>query len=208
MSNTDPVIEAMGTARSMRWLKPDPVDPDLVTRVIWAGTRASSPNNVQPWEFVVVTSAQAKRRIHEALLAGFGPIASALPDDQDPRLPSDPSERRTYQGARNLMANLPSVPVIVLVGAWNIYPADEPVAEMAYSAIFAAAQNMLVAARSLGLGAAFTTFHRAAEAQIRSFLNLPPDLILGVTMPLGWPDRPFGPVQRRPVEEVIHYECW
>ena len=47
-------FEAMGTAVSMRWLKPDPVPDDLVDRLLWAATHASNPGNVQPWDFVVV----------------------------------------------------------------------------------------------------------------------------------------------------------
>jgi nitroreductase len=47
-----------------------------------------------------------------------------------------------------------------------------------------------------------------AETEIREILRIPDDRLLGVTMPLGWPARPFGPVTRRPVSEVIHYDTW
>jgi hypothetical protein len=47
-----------------------------------------------------------------------------------------------------------------------------------------------------------------AETEIREILRIPDDRLLRVTMPLGWPARPFGPVTRRPVSEVIHYDTW
>ncbi len=39
------VIEAMETCSAARYLKPDPVPQDLIERVIYAATRASSPGN-------------------------------------------------------------------------------------------------------------------------------------------------------------------
>jgi nitroreductase len=204
--NDDAVLEVMGTARSMRWLTEDPVDPHLVERVVWAGTRASSPGNSQAWDFVVVTSPEIKHRIQQAI-AGPRPGGSAR-QIREAQLPSDPTHRRTLLGAQHLLATLHTAPVLIFVCGANRYPEGAPRLEWAYSAVYAAAQNMLVAARALGLGAAFTTFHQLAEAQVRDILRIPEDRILAVTMPLGWPARPFGPVTRRPVVEVIHHDGW
>jgi nitroreductase len=76
------------------------------------------------------------------------------------------------------------------------------------SAVYAAAQNLLLGARACGLGAAFTTFHLGAEDAIRRLLKIPDDKFIGVTMPLGWPAAPFGQLTRRPLEEVVHFESW
>jgi nitroreductase len=202
------VLEVLGSARSMRWFKEDPVDWALVEQVIWAGTRASSPNNTQGWDFVVVTEPETKRRVQEAILArSSAPPAGSRPA-AEPAAPMDPTQRRTLQGARNVMTTMPDIPVLIFVCGSNTYPEGAPVLAWAYSAMYAASQNMLVAARALGLGAAFTTFHQQAEPEIRSLLGIPDDRIIGVTMPLGWPARPFGPVTRRPVAEVLHRDAW
>jgi nitroreductase len=207
MSTPEIVLEVMGTARSMRWLKEDPVEWDLVEKVIWAGTRASSPNNTQGWDFVVVTSAETKRKVQEAILARSSP-----PPDSGARAaaaaPLDPTQRRTLQGARNALMTMNEVPVLIFVCGSNTYPEGAPILAWAYSAMYAAAQNMIVAARALGLGAAFTTFHQQAEAEIRQILHVPDDRLIGVTMPLGWPARQFGPVTRKPVSDVIHRDEW
>jgi|SRR5215211_4043832 len=68
MQVDEAVLDVMGTARSMRWLTDDPVDPALVERVVWAGTRASSPGNSQAWDFLVVTSSEIKRRVQHAIV--------------------------------------------------------------------------------------------------------------------------------------------
>ena len=51
------LFEAMYTARSLRHFKPDPVPPELITRVLDAAIRASSGGNTQHWSFVVVRDA-------------------------------------------------------------------------------------------------------------------------------------------------------
>jgi nitroreductase len=58
------VFEAMGTARAMRWLKPDAVPMSVIERVLWAATRATSPNNQQPWDFIVVQDHDYRTRYH------------------------------------------------------------------------------------------------------------------------------------------------
>ena len=55
------VIEAMETCSAARYLRPDPVPQDLIERVIYAATRASSPGNSQEWDFIVVRNPEAKQ---------------------------------------------------------------------------------------------------------------------------------------------------
>jgi nitroreductase len=79
---------------------------------------------------------------------------------------------------------------------------------MMYSAVFAAAQNLMVAARSLGLGAAYTTFQLTCENEMKSLLGIPEESRICVTIPVGWPGRTFGSLTRKPVESVTHYDHW
>ncbi|MGB8388996.1 nitroreductase family protein [Mycobacterium sp.] len=193
-------LEAMGTARAMRYFLPEPVPNSLVEKVIWAGTRASSANNCQPWDFVVVQAADVRARLG----ALFAPLASA----EVVQSVQEPTARRTVAGAMNLLASLREVPVLIFVCGQNNYPEQAPDPTFMYSAVYAAAQNMVVAARALGLGAAFTTIHRFAEPDVRDILAIPDDRFIAVTIPLGRPARPFGPLTRRPVEDVLHHDRW
>lgn len=195
-------LEAIGTARAMRWLKPDPVPPPLMEKVLWAATRASSPNNVQPWDFVVVQDSDTRRRIGGL----FAPLVPA--ERPVPPADVDATTRRTAEGAMNLMANFGDVPAVVFVCGANVYPPGEPDVTYMYSAVFAAAQNLVVAARAVGLGAAFTTFHRYFDAPLRELLGIPDDRFIAVTIPVGWPARPYGPLTRKPLEQVVHQDHW
>ena len=185
----------------MRWFKPDPVPEELLEKVLWAATRASSPNNTQCWDFVVVTDAAQRAALGEALKP-FAEVAAKMPD------PADATDQRTLQGARNLAAHIADVPVIVVICGRNIYPEHQPREHFMWSAVHAAAQNLLVAARALGLGAAFTTLHGTAPGEFHRILSIPEDRHIGVTMPLGWPDGPVGPVTRKPLTEVVHRDRW
>ena len=67
----------------------------------------------------------------------------------------------------------------------------------AYASILPAVQNLLLAARALGLGTTLTTLHRAFEAELRALLALPATIEPVVIVPLGWPADRFGPTRRR-----------
>jgi nitroreductase len=198
------VFEAMETCRAMRYLKPDPVPEELIRKVIHAATRASSPGNSQPWSFVVIRDAGVKSRVGAALRQALGPAIEGLARSARRR----PVEERMYAGVKHLLAGFEAVPVYVLVCGRAVYPPERPSREMLSAALYPAGQNLIVAARALGLGTTFTTFHALVEPTLRAELALPNDLILGVMVAMGWPARRFGPVARKPLDEVLHWDRW
>jgi nitroreductase len=194
----------MGTAVSMRWLKPDPVPDELVDRLLWAATRASNPGNVQPWDFVVVQDEETRRDVAEIMTSNLAGIRRAASGP----LPVNPSQRRMIQGARHLVEHLGDAPVIIFICGNNVYPPDGPQEHMMYSAVFAAAQNLMVAARASGLGAAYTTFQLRSEDELKARLGIPVQTKICVTIPVGWPDREYGALTRKPTETVVHHDHW
>jgi len=76
------VIEAMETCSAARYLRPDPVPQDLIERVIYAATRASSPGNSQEWDFIVVRNPEAKRKIRDLLALAIQGDASGSVNDR------------------------------------------------------------------------------------------------------------------------------
>ena len=193
------VLQAMGTSRAVRQFKTDPVSEELLETLVWAATRAPSPMNLQPWCFVVVTDRGVLQAVADLL-----PGPDSLPD---PATAKDEEERRTYVGARDLAGSFATVPAIIFVCLRRLrYSERQEEAGVGLSAVFTAAENILVAARSLGLGAAFTTFHSRGGAELRELLGLPERYEIKVTIPIGWPARQVSAVSRRPVEEVLHWQ--
>ena len=193
-------LTAMETCRAIRYLKPDPVPEDLLRRLVYYATRASSPGNSQGWEFVVVRDRAKKQLIGSAIRAG----SPGAPDTSR----ADPVVRRMVRGAMHLIERFEDMPAIVFVCGRNAYPPQAPLKRFVWSTVYPAAQNLIVAARALGLGTAFTTLHEFAEPTIRTTLGIPDAVFLGVTIPVGFPDRPFGPVSRKPIDDVLHWDGW
>ncbi len=55
-----PLEEAMETQRAIRRLRPDPVDDELLRRLIELALKAPTGSNAQNWEFIVVRDAAVK----------------------------------------------------------------------------------------------------------------------------------------------------
>src|SRR5262249_55908844 len=64
------------------------------------------------------------------------------------------------------------------------------------SSIYPAVQNMLLAARALGLGATVTTLYLQFDTEAEAALGLPPNVHSYALLPIGYPMGRFGPVRR------------
>jgi len=69
-------------------------------------------------------------------------------------------------------------------------------------------QNMLLAARALGLGATLTTLHLRFEKETEAALGLPPDVHSYALLPIGYPMGRFGPVGRAPLADFVYENRW
>src|SRR4029077_20471025 len=76
------------------------------------------------------------------------------------------------------------------------------------SSIYPAVQNMLLAARALGLGATLTTLHLVFEKEAEAALGLPPGLHSYALLPIGYPMGRFGPVRRVALADVVYEDLW
>ena len=189
------VLEALSTARAIRYLKPEPLPDAVLEKLVWGATRASNPGNSQGWEFVVVRDRATKERLGAAVRERMGAGIRSMPRE-------GPMQRRMLDGAAHLLEHFAEVPAWIVICGRKVYPPQAPSEAMVWSTVYPAAQNLTLAARGLGLGTTFTTFQAAAEAEFRAELGIPDDVLMAVSVALGFPDREFGPVLRKPVSEV------
>ena len=195
-------LEAMDTAIAMRYFKDEPVPREVLEKLIYYATRASSPGNSQGWEFVVIDDATIKQKIGDVVKAAMGPTFANRPQGLEGVF------ERMYLGAEHLANNFGSVPAWILGGARKVYPPDAPTDAFMYSTIYPAGQNLIVAARAMGLGAVFTTFQMMVEPLLREELAVPEDVHLCLFVGVGYADRKFSKVRRKPVAEVLHWNGW
>lgn len=185
MSNMT-LSEAIHTQRAIRHFKPDPLDDDLIEQMIEAATRAPNGGNRQPWRFIVVKDRETKAKLGEL----FDQLGEVRPGGAPDRTP---------------WAN---VPVLIVICSYTA-PGEHEQGPLAGAAsILPAVQNLLLTARSLGIGTVLTTRWHAREAECRAILGLPDTAQIHVIVPAGWPLTRFGRTTRKPVSEVTYRDRW
>jgi nitroreductase len=76
-----------------------------------------------------------------------------------------------------------------------------------WATAYTATENVLLAARALGLGAVMTVpMVLAPPRTYEKILGLPRNLLLAAIVPIGYPQGNFGPVARPPAESVISWD--
>jgi nitroreductase len=207
-------FETIATQRAIRRFRPDPVPDALVHRVLEAATRAPSARGAEPWAFVVVRDAARRAEVGRLYLAAWeaaGQLTNATDADHDVKHATHYA--RMMRGADALARTLGTVPVLIVccLDHARLGPIADATGGLrapgaAYASILPAVQNLLLAARALGLGTTLTTLHRAFEPALRALLELPASVEPVVLVPLGFPRDRFGPTRRRAVEEVAHLD--
>lgn len=179
----------------MRRLDPsqDVSDADLET-ILFAATKAPSARNEQPVRWVVVRDRELRLRL--------GEIYRELARSQAPIAAPDPSSAKLARSVDHLVHHLADAPVLLVACA---YGADDV---RTAAAVYPAVQNLMLAARSLGLGTTLTSRHRLAMAETRAVLGIPDDVNIYAVIPLGYPLGRWGEAPRLPVREVAHRDRW
>ncbi len=205
------VFETMHSMRAMRRLKTDPVPIEMIRKILGAGTRAPSGQNLQGWAFVVLQKAANKKffqeRYYQAMMDRFGEAMRPKDDDKS-------SWARIIRSALHLAEHMHEAPVLLLVCGKRDWPFTVPEekregkAPPSYGSIYPCIQNILLACRALGLGASLTTMHQMFEDELQERLGIPFEFGVVATIPIGFPKGKFGPVNRRPVSEVTHFDKW
>ena len=217
MATETGLFETMATLRAMRRLKPDAVPEPLLWRVLEAATKAPSGSNRQAWHFVVVREPATKRFIQECYHAAFQRYVEATMQAVAAGkvvMSADEGEQRMRMGRAGfyLAAHLAEVPVLLFacIDRTSTIDVGSSTADASglYGSIYPAVQNILLACRALGLGAVLTTLHLLYEDEIKQRLGIPPEIHAAAMIPIGYPRGRFGPVVRRPPEEVTHWERW
>jgi nitroreductase len=203
MELTMPLEEAMRTQRAIRRLKPDPVDDALLLHLIELAQKAPTGSNAQNWEFVVVKDRAVKARLaklNRGAWRVYGGLGRRLARN-------DPAMQRIIKAVQWQADHFEEIPAIVVACLRGPRPWLPPVAATSYyGSIYPSVQNLLLAARAAGLGAALITLPLWSTILARRALGLPWSVTPCAVVPLGWPIGRYGPTTRRPVGEVVHVD--
>lgn len=192
-----PLGEAIFTQRSIRRFRPDPIPMEDLRLVIEAAVRAPNGGNRQIARFLVVTD---RDRIQK-----FGALYreawwAKRKDEKGWTKPEDiPPDEKTYRSASVLAEEMKDVPCVVL--AYGMPPGWA-------NSVIPAVQNMMLAARALGIGSIPTTLHPSVMDRVHALFGIPKDAVFHFCIPLGYPRGTFGPNVRRPTSETTFLDRW
>jgi nitroreductase len=191
------VGEAMFTQRAIRRLRPDPIPEADIQLILEAAVKAPSGGNQQFARFLVVTDRDRIREFgalyHEAWWA-------KRRDIEGWKGPEDiPPGNKVSLSAMRLANEIGDAPCIVFVLGRAPAPANS---------VITCAQNLMLAARALGIGSVPTTLHPQVMDRFNAMFGIPEDTVFHFCIPLGYPRGNFGPTSRRPAAEVSHWDRW
>lgn len=181
-----------------------PVERAVVLDCLRLAIQAPTASNTQRWRFLVVTDAAKRAALADLYReAGADYLRGAARS-------SEGQTRRVYESAVYLAEHLHEVPVHVIPcilgradGGANAQAASH------YGSILPAAWSFMLALRSRGLGAAWTTLHLLKEKEAAALLGIPDDVTQVALLPVAYTlGDEFQPAARPPVEEVTYLDAW
>ena len=188
-----PIGEAIFTQRAIRRFRPDPVGLADVHLILEAAVRAPNGGNQQVARFLVVTNRELLRDFgalyHEAWWAKRRDEGFERREDLPPR----------YVAAAGLADAMSEVPCVVLALALH---------HGAANSVIPAVQNLMLAARSIGIGSVPTTLHPSVMARLHALFGIPDDVGFHLCVPLGYPAGNFGPNDRLPTSATTFLDRW
>ena len=188
-----PLGEAIFTQRSIRRFKPDPIPVQDIRLILEAAVRAPNGGNQQIARFLVVNDPETIREFgalyHEAWWAKRHDEGFRTGED----LP------RRFRAAAGLADAMADVPCIVFALALHNGPADS---------VVPAVQNLMLAARAIGIGSVPTTLHPSVMDRFHRTFDIPDDVGFHFCVPLGYPQGNFGPNVRKPTSETTFLNRW
>ena len=195
------VFDIIDTTRTMRRLKPDPVPDELVVKILRAGIRAPNGGNNQTWHFVVVKDMAIKKAVQVIYKRAFDEVIGPRYASSPPPPGSDAAKySRQHKAVEYLTDHYHEAPVWIVA---CLNHGSGQAGRMSGASIYPAVQNMLLAARALGLGASLTTRHALFAEEADAALELPPGYLSYAILPIGYPLGNFGPVGRGELKDFV-----
>lgn len=214
---TEPLdlYDALLTTRAMRRFTDDPVSDDDIVACLRAAVQAPSGGNIQPYQFLVVTDPDKRAELGRIYLKAWERYAPAVAAVTPPARTEEAGRRhaRNVAVSDELARALGAVPVHILVLMPSISMAiEDDQGQMdvgpTYASVYPAVQNLILAARSRGLGTVLTTVYRIYEDEVRAVCAVPDRFEIVALLPLGHPTGRWGIAARRPAESLTSWNTY
>jgi nitroreductase len=234
-ANDSSLFDVMWTCRAMRRLEPDPVPEEMLLQLVDAALHGPSGSNAQNWRFVIVRERMQKEKIQSLWKKTWGFYLDTFATAELRPGETAEQREKTKSVATDLANHIADVPALIFVcvardeqlakalaspatmkklvqhfgigGAVRLGLSSSRINGLADgSTAYPAVQNLLLAARALGLGAVLTTQHFFVPGEFEAAIGLPSTVTLAAVIPVGYPKGKFGPVQRPDPRAVVSWD--
>lgn len=201
LSQTDHLLRTTRAVRKRLDLE-RPVPRELIEECLDVAIQAPTGGNTQRWRFVVVDDPEKKQALADMYRTGWKPyLEASMKRREDEGLAP---ETRVSDSADYLADHLHEVPAMLVPCLLD--RGDGP---GFWASIVPAVWSFMLAARSRGLGTAYTTIHLFEEAKAAELLGIPETVSQAALIPIGYyTGDDFKPAKRRPVGEITYWNTW
>lgn len=204
----DAVYKCIFNRRDVRGqFLPDPIQDEILARILRAAHHAPSVGFMQPWDFIVITDVAVKRKVRDAFQAANREAAEMFDDER----------QRTYRALK--LEGILEAPVGICVtcdrsrtGSVVLGRTHQPEMDL-YSAV-CAVQNLWLAARAENIGVSWVSIVRPDD--LRNALGIPPAIQPIAYLCVGYvssflrkPElETAGWLPRTPLGDVLWFDRW
>jgi nitroreductase len=205
------LYDVMSTLRAVRKLRPDPIPPEVLDRVLQAACWAPTGGNTQPWRVVVATGDETKQALREIYepewerySTGFMKMMAGLPPEELAKW------ERIVAAGDHLAQHLAQAPAILMFCANPAMMAItdaklDRVSMVGGGSVYPAVQNAMLACVQEGLGCTLTTLHCLQEDRVKEVLGIPDEWATVGMVPIGYPvGKGHGPITRQPPSAMAY----
>jgi len=196
------VQQLIRTRRSVRHFSLAAIPPEILERILETATWAPSAHNRQPWRFVVLKTAEARRRLAEGMGAAFR--QDLLADGR-----SLEEVEASVDRSRQRILSAPAAILLCLdTKLGDVYP--DPARQqaeylMGVQSVALAGGTLLLAAHAEGLGGVWVCAPLFAQGAARQALELPAEWEPQGLILLGYPEKYPDIRPRLPLATVTRY---
>ena len=180
------MLEIINKHRSIRNFLEKPVPQDVLEKILYAGTRASTTGNMQVYSMVVTTRQEIKNKLWESHfkqdMVNQAPVVITFCADFN-RFVKWCRQRKAEPGYDNFLSFFTAAIDALLV-----------------------AQNVALAAETFNLGICYLGTTTYMAENIIGILDLPKYVVPVTTLVIGYPNESPGLTDRLPLEAVVHYD--
>lgn len=202
------LFDAIGTTRSIRRFRDEPVDEEDLATMLFAASRAPTGSNRQRVRWLVLrdgpSALEARRLLGGAARQLWGGKRADDGYDEGSGVEASSPKARMARTMTEFVDGFERIPVILLPAL--VRYRDPTPTEGA--SVYPAAQNLLLAARGLGYGGVITMFQGFVHDELCEVLGVPDGVALAATIGLGRPVGGHGPVRRRPLGDIVFDDRW